>query len=253
MLGCAKNPVTGKSELQLFSDNYEVQLGAQTRDALIKQYGVVKNEKLRLYVESVGKKLSQFSERKNLPYSFYILDTEMINAFAAPGGYIFMTKGILLYLDDEAAMAGVLGHEIGHIAARHGMIALEKKFGYQVLMEITQLLIKKDLGGLKPYSDFVTGMVLLGYGRENEFVADDCGLRYMTAAGYDPSSVREFFQKLQKLEGREPGKIEMLFRTHPSTTERIKKIDDFIAKGGYSGNKYLKNERVYKEYIGELR
>ncbi|MDD2805859.1 MAG: M48 family metallopeptidase [Elusimicrobiales bacterium] len=226
LAGCATNPVTGKREFRIFSDKEEVALGAKTRDSVIKQYGRRADPVLEAYVAGVGRKLAAVCDRRELDYSFYVLDTDMVNAFAAPGGYIFVTRGILKAMSDESELAGVLGHEIGHVTARHSMKALEKQYGYQALINIASIAAGKDLSGLQQYSDFLAGALLAGYGRDNEFQADSLGARYAMAAGYDPRGTADFFRKLEKMEGgKKANDLEKLFMSHPPTKERIKRVE----------------------------
>jgi predicted Zn-dependent protease len=231
--GCATNPVTGQQEIRLFSDSDEVTLGLQTKQAIIKEYGEYKDPAMRDYIESVGKKLVATSERRSLPYNFTILDTPMINAFAAPGGCIFVTKGILKAMDNEAELAAVLGHEIGHVSSRHSMGALEKQYGYEIMFNLAAALSKKDLSELKQYSDSLAGLIFLGYGRMNEFQADNCGVRYAVAAGYDGMGEVTFFQKLRTLEGKEMTNLQLLFSSHPATSERISRVKTYLASINY--------------------
>jgi len=226
LAGCATNPVTGKRELRIFSDKEEVSLGAQTRDSVIKEYGRRADPALEAYVAGVGQKVAAVCDRQNLAYSFYVLDTDMVNAFAAPGGYIFVTRGILKAMADEAELAGVLGHEIGHVVGRHSMKALEKQYGYQAVLNIASLVTQRDLSGLQQYAGYLTNMLLLGYGRDNEFEADMLGTRYAMAAGYDPRGTADFFRKLQAMDGgKKANDLEKLFQSHPPTGERIKKVE----------------------------
>lgn len=233
LAGCATNPVTGKREFRIFSDKDEVALGSKTRDAVIKQYGRYNDPALESYVAGIGRNLAAVCDRQELNYEFYVLDTDMVNAFAAPGGYIFVTKGILKSMDDEAELAGVIGHEIGHVTARHSMKALEKQYGYQALLNVASIASGKDLSGLQQYSDFLAGALLAGYGRDNEFQADRLGVKYAMAAGYDPRGTAEFFGKLKKMEGgKKANDLEKLFMSHPPTGERIKKAEGQVAAAG---------------------
>lgn len=230
---CATNPVTGKREFRIFSDKDEVALGGKTRDAVIKQYGRYNDPALEAYVAGIGRGLAAVCDRQELTYEFYVLDTDMVNAFAAPGGYIFVTKGILKAMEDEAELAGVIGHEIGHVTARHSMKALEKQYGYQALLNVAAIASGKDLSGLQQYSDFLAGALLAGYGRDNEFQADSLGVKYAMAAGYDPRGTADFFGKLKKMEGgKKANDLEKLFMSHPPTGERIKKVEGQIASAG---------------------
>ncbi|HNW44709.1 MAG TPA: M48 family metallopeptidase [Elusimicrobiales bacterium] len=226
LAGCATNPVTGKREIRIFSDKDEVALGAETRDSVIKQYGRRADPALEAYVAGVGQKITAVCDRRALAYSFYVLDTDMVNAFAAPGGYIFVTKGILKAMSDESELAGVLGHEVGHVVGRHSMKAMEKQYGYQALLNIAAMVTRRDLSGMEQYTGYLTNMLLLGYGRDNEFESDMLGTRYALAAGYDPHGNADFFRKLQAMEGgKKANDLEKLFQSHPPTAERIKKVE----------------------------
>jgi len=236
LAGCATNPATGKREFRLFSDKEEVGLGANTRDAVIKQYGRLNDPALEAYVSGVGGKLAAVCDRRELAYSFYVLDTDMVNAFAAPGGYIFVTKGILKSMADEAELAAVIGHEIGHVTARHSMKAMEKQYGYQAVLSVAAMVTQRDLSGLQQYTDYLTNMLLLGYGRDNEFQADSLGARYAMAAGYDGRGAVDFFRKLEKMEGgKRANDLQKLFQSHPPTKERIKKLEAQLAAAGQGG------------------
>lgn len=237
LAGCATNPVTGKREIRIFSDKEEVALGAETRDSVIKQYGRHADPVLEAYVARVGQKIAAVCDRRELTYSFYVLETDMVNAFAAPGGYIFVTKGILKTMSDESELAGILGHEIGHVVGRHSMKALEKQYGYQAVLNIASLVTKRDLSALQQYTGYLTNMLLLGYGRDNEFESDMLGTRYAMAAGYDPHGNVNFFRKLEKMEGgKKASDLEKLFQSHPPTAERIKKVEAQAGQAGGARN-----------------
>lgn len=250
--GCATNPATGRSELRLFSDEDEVALGAETRAAVVREYGLYADPALTAYVAGVGAKLAAVCDRKTFDYTFEVLDTDVVNAFAAPGGYIFVTKGILREFFDEAQLAGVIGHEIGHVTARHGMKAMEKEYGYQAVMGIASLLADRDLSELSQYTDYLAGLMLGGYGRENEFQADALGLKYAMAAGYDPRGTAEFLARLGQLEsGEKTNFLEELFASHPPTAERVEKIDAGIASAGRPAG--VRNRTAYAAAVRDLR
>jgi predicted Zn-dependent protease len=197
LAGCAINPVTGKREIRLLSPGQEVALGRETAEQVEREFGVYYNLELQRYISEVGQKLVDVCERKEITYHFTVLNTPMVNAFATPGGFIFVTRGILKELDDEAELAEVMGHEIGHVVYRHGAKQFEKVFGYQTILLIGEIITKRDLSQLKQYTDFFTSLMLIGYSRKNEFEADNSGVRYSLGAGYDPRGMVDFFQKLK--------------------------------------------------------
>lgn len=252
LAGCATNPVTGKRELRLFSDKEEVGLGADTRDAVFKQYGRYNDPALETYVAGVGQRLAAVCDRRELAYSFYVLDTDMVNAFAAPGGYIFVTRGILKTMTDEAELAGIIGHEIGHVTARHSMKAMEKQYGYQSLINVAAMVTKRDLSGMKQYTDYLSNMLLLGYGRDNEFQADNLGAKYAIAAGYDARGTVDFFHKLEKMEGgKKANDLQKLFQSHPPTGDRIKKLEGQITAAASTGG--ARNQGVFIAAVRGLK
>jgi len=223
LFSCATNPVTGKKEIKLFTDNDEISFGKEVYQSVIREYGIYKNEKYEKLINEIGFKLSSYAERK-LPYSFTLLDTDMINAFAGPGGYVFVTKGLLDFIENEDELACVIGHELGHINARHSMKAVEKQYGYEILFSIVSAIAQKDLSSIREYVDVTFNLIMLGYGRENEFQADELGIIYAKKAGYNPYAMIDFFNKLKKFEKSKPSSLEKLFMSHPPTEERIKKI-----------------------------
>jgi predicted Zn-dependent protease len=197
LAGSAINPVTGKGEIRLLSPGQEVALGREIAEQVEREFGVYYDPELQRYISEVGEKLVDVCERKEITYHFTVLNTPMVNAFAAPGGFIFVTRGILKELDDEAELAEVMGHEIGHVVYRHGAKQFEKVFGYQTILLIGEIITKRDLSQLKKYTDFFTSLMLIGYSRKNEFEADNSGVRYSLGAGYDPRGMVDFFQKLK--------------------------------------------------------
>jgi len=225
---CAKNPVTGKKEVRIFSDKDEIVFGKEVYQSVIKEYGIYQNKNYETLVNEIGFKLAAHTERK-LPYSFTLLNTNMINAFAAPGGYVFVTKGLLEFIENEDELACVIGHELGHINARHSMKAVEKQYGYEILFSIISAITEKDLTSLKEYADATFGLIMLGYGRDNEFQADELGIIYAKRAGFKPDAMIAFFNKLKKLEPSKPTSLEKLFLSHPPTDERIKRIQKKIS------------------------
>jgi len=245
-VGCAAHPVTGKKEIRLLSTGQEIALGKETAAYVEREFGVYNDPELRNYINGVGQKLADVCERKEITYYFTVLNTPMVNAFAAPGGFIFVTRGILRELDDEAQLAGVIGHEIGHVVYRHGAKQFEKVFGYQAILLIGEILTKRDLSALQQYTDFFVSLMLLGYSRKNEFEADNSGVRYSLAAGYDPRGMVEFFEKLKAMEKKPPTKFENLFRSHPPTADRIERIQLYLGEVKLEEKELSRNRERFK-------
>jgi len=252
LVGCAVHPVTGKKEIRLLSTSQEVALGKQAAQQVVNEFGIYDDPELDKYINEVGQKLVDVSERKEITYSFTVLNTPMVNAFAAPGGFIFVTRGILKELDDEAQLAGVMAHEIGHVVYRHGAKQFEKAFGYQAILLVGEILTKKDLSQLQQYTNFFVSLMLLGYSRKNELESDNSAIRYSLAGGYDPKATVEFFEKLEAMEKKKPTKFEILFRSHPPTNDRIERVELYLEQVEFEGAELVRNEEKFKKFTQNL-
>jgi predicted Zn-dependent protease len=198
---CAKNPVTGGKDFVLMSEQQEIQMGAQAHKDVMKEYGMLENPQLQAYVTRVGKALAAKSHRPNLDWHFTVVDSPEVNAFALPGGYIYVTRGIMAYLNSEAELAGVLGHEIGHVTARHGV---------RQQSAATAAGLGAILGSiLVPGLDNQAGATLLqqlsqsliaGYGREHELESDRLGAEYLAKTAYNPQAMVEVIGVLKNQE-----------------------------------------------------
>ena len=181
--GCATNPATGKRQISFVSTSKEAQMGRESDPAVIEQYGIYGDSIVDRYVDSVGQKLASVSPLPNLGWHFRVIDSPVVNAFAIPGGYIYVSRGILPYLNSEAQLAGVLGHEIGHVTARHSAEQITRS-----QIATVGLLASMFVSALRPYTAVASqglGLLFLRYSRENETQADELGVGYTTRAGYD--------------------------------------------------------------------
>ena len=225
ILACAVNPVTGKRQLMLLSESDEIQLGKSSDAEIVKQYGVYPDVSLSTYISDIGMKMAQLSHRPNLPYEFKVMDTPVINAFAIPGGYVYITRGILAYLNNEAELAGVMGHEIGHITARHSAEQYSKAQLAQLGLGLGSVLSEtfQKYAGI---AQFGVGMLFLKFSRENESQADELGVQYSTEAGYDATQMANFFNTLDRMSpyGSQDGLAEW-FSTHPNPEGRAVKVE----------------------------
>ncbi|MBU4500849.1 MAG: M48 family metalloprotease, partial [Gammaproteobacteria bacterium] len=178
---CASNPVSGGKDLVLMSEQQELQLGAQARQDILREYAALENPTLQGYVNAIGQKLAQHSHRPDLQWTFTLLDSADVNAFALPGGYVYITRGLMAYLNSEAELAGVLGHEIGHVTARHGM---------RQQLASTAAGQGAELGSvLMPGTDILAQTWTAGYGRAHELEAYRLGAHYLAKSGYDPQAM----------------------------------------------------------------
>jgi predicted Zn-dependent protease len=221
---CATNPVTGKQELMLLSESDEVRLGQQTDKQVVNTYALYDDADLSAYINQMGQRLGKLSHRPDLSYTFKVLDTPVVNAFAVPGGYVYMTRGILSYLSDEAELAGVLGHEIGHISARHSAHQYSRAQLAQLGLGLGSI-ISSDFREFAQVAAFGVSMLFLKFSRDNERQADDLGVEYSTKAGYDATHMANFFETLQRKnpESGQSGLPEW-FSTHPNPPDRIKAV-----------------------------
>ena len=184
--GCAANPVTGKQNFVMMSEAQEMTLGQQASEQIAQQMSMVKDPKLQAYVQGIGEQLASKSHRSNIPYRFQVVDSADINAFALPGGHVYINRGLLIYLNSEAQMAAVLGHEIGHVTARHGVrqqsIAMSTGLIGQLISIGTGIPAAGDL------SNMLGTAMVRGYGRDMELEADGLGAEYLARTGYRPDS-----------------------------------------------------------------
>jgi len=228
-LSCATTGPGGKRSLILISTNEEISIGQKMAAQVESEEKVLPDPEVQDYVNGVGQRIAHVSDRKDLPFHFRVLDSKEINAFATPGGYIYVYSGLLKILDDEAELAGVFSHEISHVVARHGVKKLQQVLGVQVVLSIA-------LGSSSQLSqDLVStsiGIILQGYSRDNEFEADQFGTFYMEKAGYNPEGMAELLGKLDKLSSDKPTFFEKLAASHPPTKERIARVEKEIAGFG---------------------
>ncbi|MGZ8256760.1 MAG: M48 family metalloprotease [Gallionella sp.] len=233
MTGCAQNPVTGGADFVMMSENQELAEGHAADVEVRKQYLVYADEALQQYVNRVGQKLAMHSHRPNLSYHFTVLDSTEINAFALPGGYVYITRGILAYLNSEAELAAVLGHEIGHVTARHGVRQQSAAQAANIGLTIASIFVPqlRNQNG-QNLGNVLNGALLSGYGREHELQADALGAGYLAASGYDPQAIIQVIGVLKnqetqdailaKQEGREARRYHGVFATHPDNDTRLK-------------------------------
>jgi predicted Zn-dependent protease len=230
--GCATNPVTGKRELALISEQQEVQIGKEAAQEAAQQMGLVNDPTLQQYVSNIGMELAKHSERPDLPWQFHVIDDPTPNAFALPGGPVFVTRGLVTLMNSEAELATVVGHEIGHVTARHSVNQMSKQQLAQLGLGLGAVLVPggDQLAGLASQG---LGLLFLKYGRDDERQADELGFRYALNDGYDVREMGKVFLALQRsseLEGAQ--KIPDWESTHPTEPERIANVEKRVAALG---------------------
>ena len=219
LVSCAVNPVTGKRELNLLSERREIQLGAEADPAIIAQYGLYKDDRIAKFVDDLGQKMARISHRPTLAFHFRVLDSPVINAFALPGGYVYITRGILGYINSEAELAGIMGHEIGHVTARHGAKAYTRAQIAQVGFAAGYILSPtfRQFGDLASQS---IGLLFLKFSRDQERQADELGVLYSTKIGFDATNMSHFFGTLSRLRSESGQSLPDWQATHPNPNER---------------------------------
>jgi predicted Zn-dependent protease len=232
---CAQNPVSGRPNFVTMSEPEEIQVGRKEDVEVKKEYGVYNDPALQRYVNDVGQRLARVSHRPGLDYHFTVVDSPEINAFALPGGYVYITRGILAYLNSEAELAGVLGHEIGHVTARHSVqqISAATAAGTgATLLGVFVPALRNQAGDT--LINALGNALLSGYGREHELEADKLGAVYLAQAGYDPQAMikvltvlknQEMFDaEVARAEGRQPRAYHGVFATHPDADARLHEV-----------------------------
>ena len=224
---CATNPVTGKREISLMSEAQEISIGQENHPQILQEMGQYDDPGLQRYVNDIGQRLAKSSERPNLPWHFTVVDQPVVNAFAVPGGFIYITRGILAYLDNEAQLVGVLGHEIGHVTARHSARQYTRAMGGQLGLLALGLFVP----AARPFGDVTAqalGLLFLKYGRDDELQSDSLGAKYAASNGWDPGAVPEFLATLGRLrEGSEKG-IPNWLSTHPDPASRVSEVRSIV-------------------------
>jgi predicted Zn-dependent protease len=259
LAGCGSvmvNPVTGESERSVMDESTEIAEGQKGHQQVLKEYGIFKNNTVQSYVNDLGQKLARQSHRNELEWHFTVLDSPEINAFALPGGYVYVTRGIMAYMDSEADLAGVIGHEIGHVTARHGAQRATSQqnagLGVFAASVLGAVLESQGLSGAGQLAGQVSQTVAAGYiasyGREQELQADGLGAEYLSRTLYDPRNMidvitvlknqERFAADLAQAEGRPVPTRNDWLSSHPSNDQRLQTITQLANqyKGKAAGN-----------------
>lgn len=220
---CARNPVTGKRQIVTMSEEQELAMGREADPQIIAQFGLYEDSSLQRYMRQKGQQLAALSDRPNIPYNFRVLNSNVVNAFAIPG-YVYFTRAIMAYFNNEAQFEGVLGHELGHIAARHTVIQQRNQLLGQIGI-LAGAIFSPQFGQFAEAASQGLGLLLLKNSRDDEREADQLGVEYSTKAGYDATQMADFFNTLKRQgeqSGAEP--IPNLLSTHPDPGERYQTV-----------------------------
>ena len=230
--GCATNPVTGGTDIVTMSEAQEIELGRKMHPQILQQYGRFDDEELQQYVNEVGQRIAVKSHRPNLQYTFTVLDSEDVNAFALPGGYVYITRGIMAYLNSEAELAAVLGHEIGHVTARHSVRQQTGATAAGVGAMVVGILTGS--GDLANVANMAGSALVSGYGRDMELEADELGAEYLNRIGYEPEAMIDVVRLLKnqemleiqmaRQENRKPHVYHGVFASHPDNDTRLREV-----------------------------
>jgi predicted Zn-dependent protease len=242
---CARNPVTGKSELALVSESQEIQMGQQAAKEVAQSIGLYKDQAVQSYVSDLGKRMAAESERPNLPWEFHVVDDASVNAFALPGGFIYVTRGLMTSINDEAELATVVGHEIGHVTNRHSVQQISKAQLAQLGLGVGSIL-SSDIARLGQLASAGLSVLFLKYSRDAENQADQAGFRYALNDNYDVRRMTKVFETLDRIsQASGGGKLPEWLATHPSPGNRIEHIEKMLDTAKFDPSKAQTNRDSY--------
>src|SRR5687768_9342800 len=218
--GCATNPATGRRQIMLVGEAQEIAMGQEADQEVASSLGLYPDEALQAYVAGLGKALAATGERPSPPWTFRVVDDPVVNAFALPGGYIYVTRGIMAHLNSEAELAAVLGHEIGHVTARHTANQISKQQVAQLGLAVA-MVASSDVGRYAAVAQQGLGALFLKFSRDDERQADELGLRYLQRTDHDPRQMPAVFSMLERVSAADSaGALPEWLATHPSPENR---------------------------------
>lgn len=239
---CAVNPVTGKKQVVLISEAQEIEMGKSADPQIIAQYGLYEDKALQDFITQKGKAMAAVSHRPGLDYQFKIVDSDVINAFAVPGGYVYFTRGIMAHFNNEAQFAGVLGHEIGHITARHSVVQQRNALLGQVGL-IAGMVISPEFGQFAQQASEGLGLLFLKFGRDDERQSDELGVEYSSKIGYNAHHMADFFTTLERSSSKSGGEaLPDFLSSHPNPGSRNTAVNNLANEWGKKLN--LTNAQV---------
>ncbi|MEJ8803810.1 M48 family metalloprotease [Pontibacter sp. H249] len=226
---CSTNPVTGKKNVTLMSEDQELAMGQEADPQIVAQFGLYDDPAMQRFIDVKGQQMVAISHRSDIKYSFKVLDSPVLNAFAVPGGYVYFTRGIMAHFNNEAQFAGVLGHEIGHIAARHTVQQQSKAILAQVGL-IAGMVLAPELAQFGEAASQGLGLLFLKFGRDAERESDRLGVEYATKIGYDADEMADFFLTLQRKQQESGSAIPEFLSTHPDPGNRYTTVQQLATE-----------------------
>ncbi len=248
---CARNPVTGKREVMLVSEAQEIAMGREAARQIPQELGLLSDRDLVRLVQTRGTAIARASERPHLPWEFHVVDSPVVNAFALPGGFAYLTRGILAHMNSEAEMTGVLGHEIGHITARHSAQQMSRAQLTSLGLGLGMVFVPE----VRPFGDLLQGslgLLFLKFGRDDESEADRLGVRYSLGQSYDPRPMAAFFDVLARRGERSGEVIPTWLSTHPDPADRGQKILALVRETAPTDARLEVGEESFKRMLEGL-
>ncbi|MEM7584276.1 MAG: M48 family metalloprotease [Acidobacteriota bacterium] len=245
--GCAVNPATGQRQLVLIGEQQEIAMGREADKQIVQQMGLYPDDELQAYMQELGSRLAAESERPDLPWTFRVIDDPIVNAFALPGGFIYITRGIMSHFNSEAELVSVLGHEIGHVTGKHGVERASKAQLASIGIGVAAIAGAGDYAQLASQG---LGLLFLKFSRDDERQADDLGLRYLSRGGYYPGEMPKVFRTLERVSAAQGGgRIPAWLATHPDPGNRAERISQQIANLPPDPNRVTINRDSYLERL----
>lgn len=247
---CAVNPVTGKRQLAFMSEEQEIEMGRSYDPQVVAEMGKYENPIMAQFLNEKGQAMAAISERPNLPWKFTLIDSPVVNAFAVPGGFVYFTRGIMAHFNNEAQFAGVLGHEIGHVTARHTVNQQAKQTVGQIGL-IGGMILSPELASQGESLMQGMGLLFLKFGRDAESQSDELGVKYSTAIGYDAQEMAGFFGTLDRLSGGAENRVPEFQSTHPDPANRKERVGQLAqqAQAAAPGQKFEVDRDGYLRMI----
>lgn len=214
---------------QLISTAQEISIGRRAAAELEAEFGLVSDPAQHATVTQIGTRLAAISDRPTLPWTFRVLNTSQVNAISLPGGFIYVTRGMMAFVQSPDELAFVLAHEVGHVDERHHVALIQRDFFFTIVLS---LILGRDPGTAQ-IGNLVGALLSRGFSREAEFEADTAGVTLAHRAGYNAGAGLLFMERLRAVEGRDPSRVEVLFRTHPALAERIVRVRALLRRLGY--------------------